>query len=70
MYERDPEACWKLLKDLKDDSNATDPSNSISAEEWVQHFSDLFEIKPNFSNKQEQFQSYLDFMLDLKTFLN
>ena len=47
MYEGDPEAYCKLLNDLKDDSNATDSSNSISAEECLKHFSDLFEIKPN-----------------------
>ena len=68
MYERDPEVYWKLLKDLKDDSNATDSSNSISAEEWLKHFSDLFEIKLKFLNKQEQVQSCLDSMLDLKPF--
>ena len=29
MYEKDPEAYWKLLKDLKEDSKATDPSTAI-----------------------------------------
>ena len=53
---------------MKDDSIETNPFHFISAEERLKHFSDLFEIKQNFLDKQEQFLSYLHSTLDLKTF--
>ena len=68
MYEKDPEAYWKLLKDFKEDSKATDPSTAISADEWHKHFSDLYQIKSKFLDKEKQFQSYLNTTLDFKTF--
>ena len=68
MYEKDPEAYWKLLKDLKEDSKATDTSTAISVDEWHKHFSDLYQIKSKFLDKEKQFQSYLNTTLDFKTF--
>ena len=29
MYENDPEAYWKLLKNLKEDSSPNDPSQRV-----------------------------------------
>ena len=68
MYEKDPEAYWKLLKDLKEESNSNDSSISISPEEWQTHFLDLYEIKPPFMARERYFQTYLDFLLSVKTF--
>ena len=51
MYEKDLEAYWNLLKELKEDSKATYPSTSISLDELHKHFSDLYQIKHNFLNK-------------------
>ena len=41
LYENDPEAYWKLIKDSKEESNVSDPSQSIAADDWLQHFSNL-----------------------------
>ena len=68
MFERDPESYWKLLKDLKEDSNVNDPCQSISASEWLTHFSTLYEIKGKVSGKNLQFQKNLESISHLKTF--
>ena len=34
MYESDPEAYWKLIRGLKEESNVSDPSQSIAADDW------------------------------------
>ena len=68
MYENDPEAYWKLLKGLKEESNVSDPSQSIAAEDWLQHFSSLYDIKQSFANKNERFEKSLDSISHLRTF--
>ena len=68
MYENDPEAYWKLLKGLKEESNVSDPSQSVAAEDWLQHFSSLYDIKQSFANKNEQFEKSLDSISHLRTF--
>ena len=68
MYEKDLEAYWKLIKDLKEESNVSDPSQSIAADDWLQHFSIFCNIKQSFINKNEQFEKDLDSITHLKTF--
>ena len=68
LYENDPEAYWKLIKDSKEESKVSDPSQSIAADDWLQHFSNLYNIKQSFINKNEQFGKDLDSITHLKTF--
>ena len=68
LYENDPEAYWKLIKDLKEESNVSDPSQSIAADDWLQHLLNLYNIKQSFINKNEQFEKDLDSITHLKTF--
>ena len=68
MYENDPEAYLKLLKGLKEESSVTDPSQSISVDDWLHHFSKLYDIKQSFVNKNEHFEKNLDSISHLKTF--
>ena len=53
---------------MKEDDRATDLSTSIFADEWHKHFSDLNQIKHYFLDKEKQFQSYLNKILNIKTF--
>ena len=68
IYENDPEAYWKLIKDLKEESNVSDPFQSIAADDWLQHFSNLYNIKQSFINKNEEFEKNIDSITHLKTF--
>ena len=56
MIKLDQKAYWKLIKDLKEESNVNDPSQAIAAGDWLQHFSNLYNIKQSFINKNEQFE--------------
>ena len=68
MYVNDPEAYWKLLRNLKEDSSPNDPSRSISANEWLKHFESLYKIKDKFSHQEEEFQNQLKDLTNVHTF--
>ena len=68
MYENDPEAYWKLLKNLKEDSSPNEPSQSISANERLKHFESLYKIKDKFSHQEEEFQNQLKDLTNVHTF--
>ena len=68
MYESDPEAYWKLLKNLKEDSSPNDPSQSIAAYEWLKHFESLYKIKDKFSQQEKEFQNQLKDLTNIHTF--
>ena len=68
LYENDQEAYLKLKRDLKEYWNVSDPSQSIAADDWLQHFSNLCNIKQSFINKNEQFEKDLNSITRLKTF--
>ena len=68
MYENDPEAYWKLLKNLKEDTNVNDPSKSVAADDWLQHFTNLSNIKQSFLNKNEEYEKKLDSFSQFKSF--
>ena len=46
-----------LLSNLKEDSSSNDPSQSISANEWLKHFESLYKIKDKFLHQEEEFQT-------------
>lgn len=68
MYDNDPEAYWKLVKELKEEDPHNDPSLKISADNWLSHFSELFKIKEKSSSQDNYFENILDSSLDFRTF--
>ena len=68
MYENDQKAYWKLLKNLKEVSSPNDPSQSISANEWLKHFETLYKINDEFSHQEEEFQNQLKDLTNVHTF--
>lgn len=62
LADKDPEAYWKLVKDLKEDVNNSnsDPARNISNEVWTNYFNNLFSIKLDFQRQNNYFNSMLE----------
>ena len=56
------------MKNLKEDSSLNDPSQSITANEWLKHFESLYKIKDKFSHQEEELQNQLKDLTNVHTF--
>ena len=44
MLENNPSEYRELVKELKDEGQASDPADKIPAHEWIKHFTTLFSV--------------------------
>ena len=68
LHKNDPNEYWKLVKELKEESQVEDPSNKISSEDWVKHFAVLFTVKPVFKEQDQKFKHLLTILEKNTTF--
>jgi hypothetical protein len=59
LHDNNPNAYWKLLKDLRAEQQSQDQSMKISGEQWVNHFSTLFSVDKKFSTQNKYFEDPL-----------
>ena len=59
LLKDDPSEYWKLVKELKDEHNNDDPSNKISCDTWISHFTKLFSVKSQFQRLNTDFEKRL-----------
>lgn len=67
LHDTDPNAYWKLLKDLQDDKQS-DQSEKISSEQWVNYFSKLFSIDEKYGPQNKYFEKLLTMSEKSKSF--
>ena len=48
-----------MVKELKDEHNNDDPSNKISCDTWISHFTKLFSVKSQFQRLNKDFEKRL-----------
>ena len=68
LYENDPSEYWKLVKDLKEDCQESDPSSKILADTWVNHFTKLFSVKNEFKDLDSKYSEFVSRLEKVKTF--
>ena len=58
LHNDNPKMYWKLIEELKD-SKTTDSSSNVSPSQWVSHFKNLSQPKPEFQQRTQQLEEKL-----------
>ena len=59
LSKYEPSEDWKLVKELKDENSSDDPSDKISPDVCISHFSKLFSVKKQFQKLNNDFKDKL-----------
>ena len=68
MLENNPSEYRELVKELKDEGQASDPADKIPADEWIKHFTTLFSVQEDFKHIDLKYTNDLQNIEKIKTF--